>query len=120
MAASIFGCAQAKLPNRIEVVISGHVTIGPLEPVQVVGQTPKVPKGFYAAYRLVVMDAEGKKEVKRVVINETGDYRMTLLPGTYQVGCLAGSPNKLTMWEKFVVKAGKPIKKNFDVDTGIR
>ena len=70
------GCA---LGSREEGTLSGHVTIGPLQPVLREGETQPTPSPeVYAAWQIVVYTEDMQREIARADIDPTGNYRITL------------------------------------------
>ena len=102
--------------------LEGHVTIGPLTPVERVDvPTPTVPPEMYAAHSIQVFQANGTTLVAHVKINPDGTYRVELPPGTYVVDLpkiglerAAGLPTTIT------ITADQTTRLDIDIDTGIR
>src|SRR2546423_1061641 len=66
-------------------LLRGHVSIGPLTPAEKVGVKPKVPPRMYRGIKIIVLSSDGKKELKRIPLNDDGDYSVSLASGSYQV-----------------------------------
>ncbi len=102
--------------------LEGHVTIGPLLPVQRVDQpTPVIPPAVYAARSINIYRSDGVTLVTNVKIGPDGNYRVALAPGTYVVALAksgvdraAGLPKSIT------IETGKTIQLDISIDTGIR
>jgi hypothetical protein len=63
---TIAACSATPTPQE-SGVLEGHLTIGPLSPVVIVGQAEPTPAPeVYAAYPIVIFDLDGKTEVARV------------------------------------------------------
>jgi hypothetical protein len=116
----VMGCSP---DGAGEGMLKGHVDIGPLQPVQRVGQPEPTPSAeVYAAWWIVVFSKDGTKEIADATINSAGMYEISLLPGTYLV---AGRPASGT---GFVGQAKQPVEiykgettfLDISIDTGIR
>ena len=108
--------------NAGEGVLSGQVSIGPLSPVVQPGDTPEpVPPEVYAARKIMVYDARGKKLVREVSLKTDGSYRTALKAGVYTVdinyGGIDHSPDVPRQVE---ITAGETFRLDIDIDTGIR
>ena len=103
-------------------ILAGHVTIGPLMPVERVGQpTPAPPPETYTARGLVITRAGGYATPVSVPFNPDGSYRLELEPGQYVVDIkplgmdsAAGLPAIVT------IRAGQTVTLDIEIDTGIR
>src|SRR5947208_14525548 len=78
---SVAGLSQPQ-PQGGLGVLSGRVTRGPLSPVEGIpgGRRAEVVAGF----RIVICGSYGR-QVKPVVTNDQGQYRVNLRPGPYRV-----------------------------------
>jgi len=116
------GCAWLPLAPKEFGVLQGHVTIGPLSPVEQAGQPSPTPAPeVYAARQIVVYKADGKTEAARVRIDPHGDFSVELPQGEYVidinragVDSAKGLPVKITIYPNQVVVL------DIDIDTGIR
>jgi hypothetical protein len=115
----VVACSSAP---RETGVLTGHVSIGPLTPVERVGvPTPTPAPEIYAARQIVVYDADGKTEVARAPINAKGDYQITLAVGTYWVDINhAGIDRGIDLPQKVEILAGQTTRLDISIDTGIR
>jgi hypothetical protein len=116
-------CRTGSVENA---TLNGTVTIGPLTPVVRPGENPPVSPEVFAARKVMVYDASGRKLVREVAITQigqtaAGSYSATLAPGTYTVDInhggidhAAGLPRKITL------AAGETVTLDIDIDTGIR
>lgn len=103
-------------------VLQGHVTIGPLEPVQSEGEPELTPAPeVYAARKIIVYAEDGRTEVARLEIDANGNYSAVLPVGTYWVDinhvgidAAEGLPKRIT------IEAGQVVRLDIDIDTGIR
>ncbi len=102
--------------------LEGHVSIGPLLPVQRSGEpTPTVPPDAYAARQIIVYQADGKTVVTRLTPDKDGNYRVQLAPGTYVVGMArVGIDRARDLPATVTVTSGQTTRLDIDVDTGIR
>jgi hypothetical protein len=77
------GCSSG---SQASGTLTGHVDIGPLQPVQRVGEPPPTPSpAMYAAWRIVVLSEDGKREIARGEIDSSGQYQIKLPFGKYMV-----------------------------------
>ncbi len=100
-------------------ILTGHVTIGPLCPVERIDMPCLPTPETYASRKIVVYDARNSALVQRVTINSIGDYRVELSPGTYVIdvepaGGFRSSTRTIT------IESGKTATLDIDIDTGIR
>ncbi len=102
--------------------LQGHINIGPLLPVQRVGQeTPTVPPEAYAARQVIVYQADGKTVVIKVTPDKDGNYRVELAPGTFIVGMArVGIDRARDLPATVTISSGKTTRLDIDIDTGIR
>jgi hypothetical protein len=108
------------------VLLQGAVTIGPLTPVQKVGECPTAAPSVFSSRKLMIYDASGKKLVREVYFTQIGNtangyYTAQLAPGTYTVDIAhngiehaAGLPKQIT------VAADETVTIDVNIDTGIR
>jgi hypothetical protein len=102
--------------------LQGHVTIGPLQPVERVGQpTPTPNPEVFTSRSLNIFQADGKNLVTSIHFNPDGSYRVSLQPGTYVVdiphtgiGFARPLPKTIT------IHSGETVQLDIDIDTGIR
>ncbi len=101
--------------------LEGHVNIGPLLPVQRVGDTPTVPPEAYAARQIIVYQADGKTVVTKLTPGKDGNYRVELAPGTYVVGMArVGIDRARGLPATVTITSGQTTRLDIDIDTGIR
>lgn len=102
--------------------LTGHVTIGPLQPVQRQGEPEPTPAPeVYAAWQIVVYTPDMRTEVARAAINDEGDYTIELRPGTYAVTAEQATGRGLRQGTYAVgITAGQTTRQDIDIDTGIR
>jgi hypothetical protein len=107
---------------RADGTLEGHVTIGPLTPVQREGEPPATPSPeAYAARKVVVFSEDGVTEIGRLPIDSHGNFYTELPAGTYVVDInhlgidtAAGLPKEIE------IKPGETTVVDIDIDTGIR
>ncbi len=102
--------------------LQGHVSIGPLTPVQRVGvPDPTVPPEAYAARQVVVYGADGQKEVTRLKLDSNGNYAVTLAPGTYVVNMArVGIDRARDLPATVSITSRVTTTLDISIDTGIR
>jgi hypothetical protein len=108
------------VPIKVPVgFVSGHVTIGPICPVERVGQPCIVPAEAYTSREAVVYASDSTTVKARMHLDAQGDYKITLAPGNYFVQIV---PAGIGAGEKkpASVKIMQTTVVNFDIDTGIR
>lgn len=113
----------ACMPQLVEPgTLQGHVNIGPLTPVERVGvPPPTVPPEAYAARKIVIYYADGKKEVTRMSPDAQGNYKVTLAPGTYVVDLArTGIDHAQGLPKTVAIESGKTMSLDISIDTGIR
>ncbi len=113
----------ACMPQLVDPgTLQGHVSIGPLSPVERVGApTPTVPPEVYAARQIVVYYSDGKKVVTRISLDAQGNYRVTLAPGTYVVDMArTGIDRAKGLPATVTVESEKTTTLDITIDTGIR
>jgi hypothetical protein len=99
--------------------LSGHVSIGPICPVERVDHPCVVPPEAYTSRSVVVYASDQAMVKEKAALDAVGNYKITLAAGTYWVqiqpaGIGPGEKKKVT------IKSGETQTLNFDIDTGIR
>ncbi len=99
--------------------ISGTVTIGPNCPVERVDEPCTTPPETYTSRSVIVYNAAGTTIISRKNLNLTGQFTLTLTPGTYQ---LQIDPAGIGLGEKksVLVTKEETTTVTFAIDTGIR
>jgi hypothetical protein len=103
--------------------IEGRVTIGPLRPGPVrADQTePEVPPELFASHKLVILSPDGKTIIIESKLDSKGNYKVDVPAGTYLVDV---QPHDIGMGnftaQSVVVEAGKTVRHDIDIDTGMR
>jgi len=102
--------------------LTGHVTIGPLQPVQREGEPAPTPgPEVYAAWEIVVHTLDMRKEAARAAIDDEGTYALELRAGTYTVTAEQTVGRGLPQSTLTVgITAGQTTQQDIDIDTGIR
>jgi hypothetical protein len=120
---TLFLAAGCSSGSEASGTLTGHVGIGPLQPVQRVGELPPTPSpAMYAAWRIVVLSQDGKREIAQGEINSGGKYLIKLAAGKYIVTAkpvngagLGGQQIELVEIIKW-----KTTQLDISIDTGIR
>jgi len=117
----VVGCSG---PGREEGTLSGHVTIGPLQPVVQEGEPDPTPSPqVYAAWEVVVFTDDMEREVARADIDAAGNYEVTLAAGSYVVTTEPsdgrGGPGGSDRLNVAII-AAELTQLDLDIDTGIR
>lgn len=112
------GCAASVQETG---TLAGKVSIGPLSPVQMVGEVEVVPPEVYAARKVLVYDKSGKNLIKQVDIDSTGHYLVELKPASYTVDINhLGIDRSGEVPRQLEIRAGETVTLDIDIDTGIR
>jgi hypothetical protein len=99
--------------------LEGHVNIGPICPVERPGVPCPVPPEAYAARKIVIL--ENGKAVQKIDIDEKGNYKTPLKPGTYTVDInRAGIDHSAETPAQITVKEAETVTLDISIDTGIR
>ena len=102
-------------------ILEGHVTIGPLSPVETPGEKPPVPPEVYEARKVMVYDESGSRLVAQVDIDSEGQYRVELKPGSYSVDInRIGIDHSADVPTQVDIVSGGTVRLDIDIDTGIR
>jgi hypothetical protein len=65
--------------------MEGHLKIAVIRPVEPDNMPQPVPE-TYAEYPLIILSQDGKKEIARLTVDKSGNYRIALPPGAYILG----------------------------------
>ncbi len=103
-------------------VLTGHVTIRPLVPVEEEGEpTPTPWPELYENRAVIIYDREGGEVIKRAEIDAEGNYRVELPPGTYFVDVeRIGVETSEGLPTNIQVPGGESVRLDVKIDTGIR
>jgi len=108
------------------VLLQGAVTIGPISPVEIPGESPVVPPEVFASRKLIIYDQSGKRLVREVYFTQigtgaTGYYTAQIAPGTYTVDInRVGMDTAPNLPQKITVSADETVTIDVNIDTGIR
>jgi hypothetical protein len=117
----VAGCS---LGSREGGTLSGHVTIGPLQPVLREGETEPTPSPeVYAAWQIVVYTEDTEREIARADIDPAGNYQITLpasacIVTAESVSGVRGPGGSQVHYVEIV--EGRVTRLDLDIDTGIR
>jgi hypothetical protein len=101
--------------------LAGHVTIGPLCPVEPCHPTPEQLAQAYAARQVLVYSEDEEEIVQAVTIGPDGEYRVGLPPGLYQVDVTHdGIGARTGVLAVVTILPGQTTVVNITIDTGIR
>ncbi len=114
--------ATAPASNATVGYLTGHVSIGPLTPVERVGvPSPTPAPEVYAARSINVFKSDGATLIVNVKIAADGTYRVALPPGDYVVALArSGIDRARGLPKPITVEGGKTVQVDVDIDTGIR
>jgi hypothetical protein len=103
-------------------ILFGHVTIGPLVPVLREGETEPTPSPeMFAQREVVILDARGKKEIKRVQVDASGSYQIELPSGVYTVDInRIGIDTAAGLPAQIEIRPDEVVQLDISIDTGIR
>ena len=65
--------------------MEGHLKIAVIRPVEPDNMPQPVPEN-YAEYPLIILSQDGKREIARLTVDKSGNYRIALPPGAYILG----------------------------------
>ena len=99
--------------------VTGHITIGPICPVESIDHPCVVPPETYTSRNVVVYAPDKTTVIKKTSLNTQGNYTIPLPVGTYWIqiqpaGIGAGEKKKV------IIVASQTVTVDFDIDTGIR
>ena len=116
----VAGCAPVDYNTDIYGYLEGHVTIGPICPIEREGVSCPVPPEAYAARELLIY-YQGQGVSAKAQINSSGNYWIALRPGRYRVDInKVGMDRSQEVPHEIDVRAGETIQLDIDIDTGIR
>jgi hypothetical protein len=123
LALSIVLAAGCSSGSQESGTLTGHADIGPLQPVQRVGEPQPTPSpAMYAAWRIVVLSEDGKREIARGEIDSRGQYQIKLTIGKYVVTAKPVNGVGLGGQQEHTVEImmGKTTQLDISIDTGMR
>lgn len=114
--------SQTSAPAQSTGKLTGRVTIGPLRPVERIGEpTPTISPEVFAARSINVFAADGTTLVTNVKINPDGTYSVILPPGNYVVNIArTGIDRARNLPKPVTIVSGATVELDIDIDTGIR
>jgi hypothetical protein len=114
----VAGCvSETKAPGILE----GYVTIGPIWPVERLGEQKPIPPEVYEARKVMVYNKSGKRLFEEVSLSSDGYYGVELRPGTYTIDInRIGIDSSSDVPKQIVIESGQVVVLNIDIDTGIR
>ena len=123
LSVAVIALAGCSTGNQTYGRLAGNVDIGPLMPVSRVGQPDPTPSPeMYAAWKIVVLSADGKREMAQTNINSVGDYQIRLPAGKYIITTKPVNGAGIGGQEEYpvVINPGEMIHSDISIDTGIR
>lgn len=119
---SSFALAACAEPAPQPGVVTGHVTIRPLSPVEEQEQpTPTPWPDLYEGRVILILGPEGEEVIRRAEIDADGVYREELPPGTYVVDIPRAGPTSAAALPKTIdIASGETVRVDVIIDTGIR
>ncbi len=102
--------------------LEGHLSIVALKEVERDDAAPsKDPADDYAAHPLLILSKDGKKQIRQVIADKAGNYRVSLPPGDYVLDAKGRAPKRVRAKPKaFTVVSNQAVHVDFELDTGIR
>ena len=110
--------------------LKGRVTIGPMSPVEHPGQQETLNPARFKGMTIVItapgpqngqMKSHMLRLVKKLPLSSTGQFSVSLPPGTYRVDLNSETQfMHMPQAQTVVVKARKTTSVAFSIDTGIR
>lgn len=101
--------------------LNGHVTVGPICPVEQVGHPCQPSPQAYMVRQVGVFTQDGSKLITSQHLDANGNYQFSLDPGIYTIKASGMMVDQLTALEGIVtIKGGQATTLNFSIDTGIR
>jgi len=117
LSAMLISCGGTRQANG---VLEGKVSIGPITPVQQSMPVPTPPE-VYAARKVLVYDSEHNKLLYTVSLDDNGNYRIELEPGTYVVDINhVGIDRSSEVPKTIEIEPGITVVLNISIDTGLR
>jgi hypothetical protein len=103
-------------------VIEGHLKIASLKSVQLEDGSPsKGAAPDYASYPLLILSKDGKKDIREVIADKDGNYRVSLPPGDYVLDAKGRKPKGIRAKPRpFTIVSRQTVRVDFDLDTGVR
>jgi hypothetical protein len=120
--ASIVACRAHPGCAAESGVLEGHLTIVSPKGVDSADASPsKHSGGDYAAYPLLILSKDRKKEIRQLTADTDGNYRASLPPGEYVLDAKGRAPKRVRATPRpFTIVSSQTVRVDFDLDTGIR
>lgn len=99
--------------------LAGHVSIGPICPVEQIDNPCQPTAEMYTAETISVYASDGKTRVAQKNLDAKGNYSMMLNSGDYMI-TVSPAGMRQSISNSATVLASKTTTLNFDIDTGIR
>ena len=116
------GCTDNQVASNTSMgFLQGKVTIGPNCPVETEDDPCLADPSVYASHKLLIIGGSGNT-VQEVSMDDSGNYRTELPPGTYTVDFVPhdiGRPGSF-LPPRTEIRAGETTILNINIDTGIR
>jgi hypothetical protein len=115
---ALSGCTPLA-PIGAPGILEGHVTIGPICPVEREDQPCPVPPEVYQARKILIF--QGGNLVTQVDLDPQGFYRVSLSPGVYRVDIHhIGIDHSADVPVLLAIESHRTIRLDISIDTGIR
>jgi hypothetical protein len=102
-------------------LLEGHLKIVAPKTVDIADANTPAVAASYAEYPLIILSRDGKKEIKRIMADSNGNYRVALPPGDYLLdveGRARGHARAKV--KEFTVILSQTVRADMDLDTGVR
>jgi hypothetical protein len=102
--------------------VEGHLKVISPKEVELADETPrKGTEQNYAAYPLIILSQDDKKEIARVTADGNGNYHVALPPGDYVLDVQGRAPGHVRAKpQRFTVISNQTVHVDMDIDTGVR
>jgi hypothetical protein len=102
--------------------VEGHLKVISPKEVELADETPrKGTEENYAAYPLIILSQDDKKEIARVTADGNGNYHVALPPGNYVLDVQGRAPGHVRAKpQRFTVISNQTVHVDMDIDTGVR
>jgi hypothetical protein len=103
-------------------ILEGHLKIvSPREVDLAGGDAQANTTEVYAEYPLIVLAADGKKEIARITVDNQGNYRASLPPGDYILDVQDRAHRHVRAAPRpFTVVSRQTARVDMEIDTGVR
>jgi hypothetical protein len=120
---TVIGCQSTQ---QVPGTLQGTVTIGPIWPVERIGDSRPVPPQVFEARKVVVYNESKTVTLKTIDLLQIGQsskasFSVQLTPGQYVVDITHGGMDRSgEMPKKIEIKSGQTVVIDINIDTGIR